>query len=171
MKAAGLGTPVGEDVPENPIAGKLVKAVEETLARGDVPYLTISGTPNAAVKYPDGTYKTKPLVGGEEFQLTGMRHGKRVPFLMIFTPVDARDYESMEMSAEDVCEASPELRGWFSKALTDQEDLIWPEIVRTFRENLDRKEEEKLRAKEEKEKRKLEKKQEIYSLNEDWGSF
>lgn len=159
------------DSESDTVAEKLTAIINKALVTGDGPEFTVVGTPNAAVQYEDGTYKTKPLVGGEEFTLTNVRHGKRVPFLFVFTPVDSREYSKMEMGSELACELSPTLRVWLAMVLNVTAHGTWSEIVSEYRVSLEAKDavrQEKAEAK----LRKSEKERlSFYEQNEDWGSF
>jgi hypothetical protein len=56
----------------------------------------IEGTPTVTVKKADGTFRTKPMMPGSEFFLTGGYIGARDKLYLIFTPVDAQEYIHIE---------------------------------------------------------------------------
>lgn len=58
--------------------------------------LTLAAPMKATMKFPDGGFKVKPLLGNEEFFLRGCRLGKK-DILFELKPVAAAAYEQVEM--------------------------------------------------------------------------
>lgn len=70
--------------------------IEELVQKADDRTFVLEGTPSTSVKYADGSYKTKPLVAGWEYFLTGGYVGTKGEAIFSFTPEDKQEYETIE---------------------------------------------------------------------------
>ena len=78
----------------------LASILNEKIAGPGDPIFTLGSTFTATLLFPDGGYKKKPVVGGDEFTLRAeCRAGKRGDMIFSLEPVDARDYSRMEMNS------------------------------------------------------------------------
>ena len=103
--------------------------------RREEPSFTLEGTIKTSVLM-DGTYKTKPLTGGDEFVLKGIRTGARGNFIFEFVPMDDKPYSQMEISKTQQFEYFTGLEYFLVTALGFSEEEggvpVWDEAVKTF---------------------------------------
>lgn len=86
-------------------------------AAGDLTF-TLGATFTATLLFPDGGYKKKPVVGGDEFILRPeCRAGKRGDMIFSLDPVDARDYSRMEMNSVEAFRHMEKFKAWVEKTL------------------------------------------------------
>lgn len=109
----------------------------------------------------NNAYKTRPLVGDEEFLLEKIRVGQRKQVIFVMKPMDARDYEAAEFDEKLVFKAFPDLEAIACGWLDSSAGLSWPREKAAF---VRRKLNEIQAAKEADESGK-------YSDNPMWGSF
>ncbi|MDE4297035.1 hypothetical protein PXK56_17760 [Phaeobacter gallaeciensis] len=79
--------------------------------------LEVEGAPKAAVKYTDGSFKMKPVMGGWNFFAEYAYLGKKGEMIFGLTPEDAQEYEFAEWSHKVMDEVFPLAGGQLAKAL------------------------------------------------------
>ena len=82
----------------------------------------------APIKVPcikNNAYKTRPLVGDEEFLLEKIRMGARKQVIFVMKPMDARDYEAAEFDEKIVFKAFPELEETVCTWLEGSQTTFW----------------------------------------------
>jgi hypothetical protein len=79
--------------------------------------LEVEGAPKAAVKYKDGTFKMKPIMGGWSFFLEYAYLGKKGEVVFGLTPEDAQEYEFSEFSFKAMDEVFPLAGSALAKAV------------------------------------------------------
>lgn len=60
--------------------------------------LEVEGAPSTAVKYKDGSFKVKPIMGGWNFFIEYAYLGKKGEMIFGLSPEDAQEYETAEWS-------------------------------------------------------------------------
>lgn len=69
--------------------------------------IEVEGAPKTAVKYADGGFKVKPLMGGWTLFLSYAYLGKKGEIIFGLTPEDAQEYEFAEFSYKAIDTAFP----------------------------------------------------------------
>lgn len=144
----------------NIVIETFLKALEAMSA--SKPAFTLKAPVSTSVKMADGRYKTSPLTGSEEFQLIGMRAGKRDDYILEFAPLDARPYVQMEMNARKAIDSfGPDFEAQIVAMIGGKEGQTWGraagELVRKTRKELETENESRLRS--------------TYANNPNWGLF
>ncbi|WP_342234575.1 hypothetical protein [Inquilinus sp. OTU3971] len=96
-----------------------------TNEKGDLIF-TLGSTFTATLLFPDGGYKKKPVVAGDEFTLRPeCRGGKRGDMIFSLEPVDARDYSRMEMNSVEAFRHLEKFKVRIEKLI----DLEWSKAI------------------------------------------
>lgn len=91
--------PIGVDENTKRLLTELGEEIIEKL--GDQ-FFEVDGTPTATVKYPDGSFKKKPLMAGWNFKLEYAYVGTRGKLILGLSPEDAQEYAFAEMDAKEL---------------------------------------------------------------------
>jgi hypothetical protein len=111
------------------VIDKLLAAI-----RREEPAFALEGALKTSV-LENGTYKTRPLTGGDEFILKGVRTGARGNFILEFVPFDDKPYTQMELSKPSQFEQFTGLEYFLVTALGFEDgDSVpdWNEAVKIF---------------------------------------
>lgn len=92
------------------VGEKIVSALE------GIP-LEVEGSPKAAVKYKDGSFKMKPVFGGWNFFMEYAYLGKKGEIIFGLSPEDAQEYETAEWSYSVMDTVFPLAGSQLAKAL------------------------------------------------------
>lgn len=76
----------------------------------------VDGTPTLTVKYPDKTFKKKPVTGIGLF-FTGLYLGAKGTPIFVFAPEDAQEWEQVEFEAKQLDEVIPLFGGAVARSL------------------------------------------------------
>lgn len=89
---------------------QVVDALNEGRPEGRI--FKLSAPRTVTIQQADGSYRKKPLAGGEEFFLKEVRVGKRAAMIVAFEPVDAMPFLQAEFSDSDAADAMSGFTDW-----------------------------------------------------------
>ena len=81
------------------------------------PVIQIAAPIIQCVKYKDGTFKNKLLDAGQEFILESIYPGKIADYICCFTPMDSREYMSVEFNDAKIEGVSNGVLPYLAKAI------------------------------------------------------
>jgi hypothetical protein len=113
---------VESDVVDLAVTAAIGQVMAQPIA--DWGIFTTLGPIAVSAKKPDGTYRTVPLAGTEEFTFSGMYVGKRGGMIFTFTPIDPT-YTAFEFPADKVFTSVPALEHMVIKALGGNVDAVF----------------------------------------------
>lgn len=91
-------------------------------------FFTLEGTPTLPVKYPNGSYKQKPLLAGWEYKLENVFVGTRGKPVFQFSPEDAQEYDFVDIYMDKLDDILPLFGPAFAQAF-GIEDLDSPPAI------------------------------------------
>lgn len=107
----------------------------------------VEGSPTVVVKSNTGAFRKKPLFGGWQFFLTGAYIGSRDTLILIMTPADKQEFETIELSPSEADDAFPLMGGVIAQSFgltSEKMPDVLGQIIKKARDGIKKSEEESM---------------------------